>query len=425
LSKQGWRRNCGYSNSLKLPTHLFRWLRFAVVLLASGCASTFETVPLEQVPFAERAQRQSEENVRVTAAVLSAEESELIFSLDLYARGIQPVWLEIENNDESPIRFLPAGLDPEYFTPLEVSYVFRSRFAKAANQQLDEHFRDLSIGNRIGPGETRSGFVFSHLEHGTKIFNVDIIGQDNDLRSFTFAVPVPGLAVDITDTDWAELYEPEEVTAYERHDVREALEMLPCCVTDRSGSKEGLPINVVIVGTLDDVIYALIRADWDVTERTTSQQTKSKAIAGTDDRYRPVSIRHAFGRPQDASFRKSRHDGQPHSHLRLWLSPMTVNGVPVWVGDVGRDLPSRSKSSERMVDADDARTVLFQDILYSQALSFFAAVKRGKAAPIARSYEQLGGALFLADGFRIVLGIGSQPVAVTDAEHLHWEKLPF
>jgi hypothetical protein len=201
--------------------------------------------------------------------------------------------------------------------------------------------------------------------------------------------------------------------------------MLPCCVTDQDGGKEGLPINVVIVGTLDDVVYALIRAGWDATERTLSQRIESMPIAGTDDRYRPVSIRYAFGRPQDASFRKSRHNGQPHSHLRLWLSPITVNGDPVWIGDVGRDFPARSKSSDRLVDADDARAMLFQDILHSQALSFFAVVKRGNAAPSAQSYEQLGGAPFFADGLRIVLGIGSQPVATPDAEHLHWEKLPF
>jgi hypothetical protein len=92
-----------------------RWLTLAIVLLAGGCATTYETVPLEQVPFLERAQTKAEENVQVTAAVLSAEETELVFGLDLYARGIQPVWLEIENNDESTMWFLPVGLDPEYF----------------------------------------------------------------------------------------------------------------------------------------------------------------------------------------------------------------------------------------------------------------------------------------------------------------------
>lgn len=413
------------THGTKLITSPALWLCIPVVLLTVGCGVTFETVPIEQVPFRERAQTQAEENVRVTTAVLSSEESELVFGLDLYARGVQPVWLEIENNDDSPMRFLPAGLDPEYFTPLEVSYVFRSRFAKEANQLTDEYFQDLAMGNRIDPGETRSGFVFSHLEHGTKVFNVDVIGQDNDLRAFTFAIPVPSFAVDVTETDWNELYAPTELRAYDRHDVKEALEMLPCCVKDQDGGKEGLPINVVIVGALDDVVYALIRSGWDATERTTSQQTKSIAIAGTDDRYRPVSIRYTFGRPQDASFRKSRHGGKPHSHLRLWLSPITVKDVPVWIGEVGRDYPARSKSAARLVDADDARALLFQDILHSQALSFLGVVKRGKAAPTAQSYQQPGGAPFFADGFRIVLGIDSQPVAVPDVEHIRWEKLPF
>jgi hypothetical protein len=398
-----------------------RWLTLAIVLLAGGCATTYETVPPEQVPFLERAQTKAEENVQVTAAVLSAEETELIFGLDLYARGIQPVWLEIENNDESIMRFLPVGLDPEYFAPLEVSYVVRFRFAKEANEQMDEYFQKLSMGNRIGPGETMSGFVFSHLEHGTKIFNVDVVGGDHKIRTFTFAVPVPGLAVDVTHIDWNKLYEPTEMVAYDRDELKGALDNLPCCVTDQGRNKEGLPLNVVIIGSRDDLVYAAIRAGWDITERTASQKTDSTPIPGTDDRYRPVSIRYAFDRPQDASFRKSRHGGQPHSHLRLWLSPITVDGIPVWIGEVGRDVPARSKSSGRLVDADDARTMLFQDILLSQALGFFGVVKRGNAPLAVQSYEQLSGGTFLADGFRVVLGLSGEPTALADIERLQWE----
>ncbi len=398
-----------------------RWLALAIVLLAGGCATTYETVPLEQVPFLERAQTKAEENVQVTAAVLSAEETELIFGLDLYARGIQPVWLEIENNDESTMWFLPVGLDPQYFAPLEVSYVVRFRFAKEANEQMDEYFQKLSMGNRIEPGETRSGFVFSHLEHGTKIFNVDVIGGDHNLRTFTFAVPVPGLAEDVTQIDWNKLYEPTEMVTYDRDELKDALGKLPCCVTDQGGNNEGLPLNVVIIGTRDDLIYAVIRGGWDVTERTTSQQTDSTPIPGTDDRYRPVSIRYAFDRPQDASFRKSRHGGQPHSHLRLWLSPITVDEIPVWIAQVGRDVPARSKSSGRLVDADDARTMLFQDLLLSQALGFFGIVKRGNAPLAVQSYEQLSGGTFFADGFRVVFGLGSEPTALADVERLQWE----
>ncbi len=408
-----------------MPTHMVRGFSFAVVLLVGGCATPIEPVPLDQVPFLDRAQTQSEDNVRVTAAVLSADETERVFDLDLYARGIQPVWLEIENNDESMMRFLPVGLDPEYFAPLEVSYAHRIKFAKEANEQTDIYFHGLSMPMRIDPGQTKSGFVFSHLEHGTKIFNVDVISLDHELRTFTFAIAVPGLAAEITYIDWASFYEPAEITDYDRHDVKEALEMLPCCVTDQDGAREGLPINVVINGTVEDVSYALVRGGWDPTERTASLQTQSVAIAGTDDRYRPVSTRYALGRPQDASFRKSRRSGQPHSHLRLWMSPITVNGVPVWIGEVGRDIAARSRSSNQLVDADDARMMLLQDMLQTQALSFFGIVKRSDTATTVQSYQQLSGAAYLADGLRLVLGIGSEPVAISDAENLNWETLPF
>jgi hypothetical protein len=277
------------------------------------------------------------------------------------------------------------------------------------------------MGTRIEPGGTTSGFVFSHLEHGTKIFNVDVAGEDHNLRTFTFAVPVPGLAVDVTHIDWNKLYEPTEMVAYDRDELKEALDQLPCCVTDQGGNIEGLPLNIVIIGTRDDLVYAAIRSGWDITERTTLQQTDSTPIPGTDDRYRPVSIRYAFDRPQDVSFRKSRHGGQPHSHLRLWLSPITVDEFPVWIGQVGRDVPARSKSSGRLVNADDARTMLFQDILLSQALGFFGVVKRGNAPLAVQSYEQLSGGTFLADGFRVVLGLSSDPTALADVERLQWE----
>ncbi len=405
-----------------LHARSIRSLALAIILLAIGC-TTFEPVPLDQVPFLERAQTKSENNVQVTAAVLSAEEAELIFGPDLYARGIQPVWLEIRNNDESAIRFLPVGLDPEYFTPLEVSYITRYRFAKEVNEQTDEYFRKLAMGNHIGPGATKSGFVFSHLEHGTKIFNVDVIGNDNDLRTFTFIVPVPGLAADVTQIDWNTLYKPDEIIEYNRDELRQALNELPCCVTDPVGNDEGLPLNVVIIGNLDDLVYALTRGGWDATERTTSLHVDTTRIPGTDDRYRPVSIRNTYGRPQDASFSKSRLDGWPHSHLRLWLSPMTVDGISVWLGEVGRDIPARAKLSGRLVDADDARMMLFQDFLFSQTLGFVGAVKRGNAVAEEQTYADPLGGTFIADGIRYVLGLSSDPVALADVQLMQWEAM--
>ena len=66
----------------------------------------------------ERAVTQVKGEVRVTAAVMSKKETEQAFDLDLYDKGIQPVWLEIENKSTEDFWFVRRGLDPNYFSPL-------------------------------------------------------------------------------------------------------------------------------------------------------------------------------------------------------------------------------------------------------------------------------------------------------------------
>ena len=41
-------------------------------------------------------------------------------------------------------------------------------------------------GSETQIGETVSGFVYTNLDEGTKAFNVDIIGEDQAIRNFTF-----------------------------------------------------------------------------------------------------------------------------------------------------------------------------------------------------------------------------------------------
>ena len=185
------------------------WIAFALITM--GSCATYEPVSLNEVPFRDRAVTQEDNDVRVSAVVLSEDETELIFAADLYARGIQPIWLEIENNEEFTVRFLAVGLDPEYFAPLEASYISRFRWAKYANEQKDEHYLSMALGEHIQAGTTRSGFVFSHLEHGTRVFNVDIIGKEHDLRTFSFTTQVPGLETDYREIDWANLYPSDQI----------------------------------------------------------------------------------------------------------------------------------------------------------------------------------------------------------------------
>ena len=201
-------------------------------LMILGCAATFAPLPLEDVRFTDRAQVQSDGNFRVTAAVLSAEETEAVFTVPLYLKGIQPIWLEIANDDDKPTWFLPVSVDPDYFAPLEVAYLYHRTFQKEYNSQLDQYFMANDIGLFVAPGTTRSGFVFTNLDLGTKIFNVDLVGEDNQPTTFTFFVSVPGLRVDHQDVKFEELYAAEEMVSYDLAGFRTALEKLPCCATN-------------------------------------------------------------------------------------------------------------------------------------------------------------------------------------------------
>ena len=160
------------------------------LLFVAACSST-PTTQVYSVPEGDwkaRITGQEKDGIKVSAAVPSAKESQELFGKPLYKQGIQPVWLEISNNREARVNFLPVGLDPQYFTPLEVANTELKNKDKAdPASMIDEFFLNQGIGAlAVEPGQTRSGFIFSKLDEGTKAFNVDIIGSADGFRDNRF-----------------------------------------------------------------------------------------------------------------------------------------------------------------------------------------------------------------------------------------------
>ena len=406
---------------------------FAVifVLSVSGCA-TFNPRPLEEVPFRERAQTKSEGNVTVTAAVPSAEESRRLFGVSVYRRGVQPIWLEIENKDEEPVYFLPASLDPDYFSPFEAAYVSHFAYVTPANDEMDRYFFKRRQGIRIGPGTVRSGFVYTSVDEGTKEFNVDLVGEDHDVRTFTFFINVPGLRADHHQVDFEALYSREEILSYDEEGLRKALEHLPCCTTNKKGTEEGDPLNLVVIGESEVVFQAFIRAGWDETETiytASALKTTLSFLFGGRYRYSPVSGLYVYGRRQDVAFQKVRESIHERNHLRLWLAPMRFEGKPVWVGQISRDIGVRFTTKTIVThkidpDVDETRDFLIQDLWYAQGLEKFAFVKGVGAAPISEPRGNLTGDPYFTDGLRAVLWVSSDPMDLEDVEFLEWEIPP-
>lgn len=385
------------------------------VLFVSGCASqSFVTPTPNSATFISPGETQTQGTIRVTAAVPGAEESESIIGLDLYSQNIQPVWLTVTNLGEKPARAALVSVDDEYFSPLEVAWKNRDSFSKEGRVEMERWFYQHQMPRRIPPGETRSGFVLTHLTRGTKGFNFDVYTFDGS-ANFTFFIPIPGFRADYMEVDFKSLYTQDELQALDADGLRQALASFPCCSTDLSGSAAGDPFNVAMVGSALAVRRALLRGGW----QETAADSPDTALARTH-RYK--------GRKPDGTFQKSRPDGSGRKELRVWLTPMLVDDERVWIGQVNYDMSSESgnlsfENYRIDPDIDDARVFILQNFWYSQSLARMGFVVGGPASNINEPRHNFHGSEYFTDGMRVVLFVSEKPVALDDTVLLEWGRI--
>jgi hypothetical protein len=414
--------------------------------------------------FQERAQTQESPGARVTVAVLSGPESHRFFGVDLARRGIQPVFLRIENRTPEQLRLQMVGIDPRYFTPLEAAAVVHfsivrrlSAFgflgwlffpllalvplklitAHRANQRMDELFR--SQGFRLGPlpaGGDRQGFVFTTLDLGTKVIHVRLVPAD-DIRvavervqpqsdadllaraaaaapviDLAFTVPVPGIEADYLRRDFDTIVPAGSIEDVGLVDLVTRLEAMPATTTNARGSKPGDPVNLVLIGEFATLLGGFA-ARWDESETitvATCWKTMKAFLLGSTYRYSPVSGLYLFDRPQDIALQRTRHSINERIHLRLWLSPLTFEHCPVWVGQVSRDIGVRftfttwNLSTHRIdPDVDESRDYVVEDLTLAarvKAAGYVAGV--GGSSPAAPK-RNLTGDPWFSDGQRVVI----------------------
>jgi hypothetical protein len=382
-----------------------------LAVLFSGCATTFTTPPaFNDMALRERAVSVTEDGIHVSAAVPSVKESRAIFGVDLVKKKIQPLWLEIENKSDHRWWFLPTGLDSEYFSPLEVAFGFHKKFSSKANHAIDEHLEALNFSQRIDPGSNVSGFVYTNLDEGLKVVNVDLIG-DKRAKNFALLVPTPGQ--EMANEKFQLLQKRaagyQATEAEDESRLRMLLERLPCCTSNKDG-EQGEPLNFVTIGDLDEILPPFARRNF---------------------RYTGVSPQYVFGRPHDFSGRKRDRwvPAQPHI-VRVWLTPIRFRGKPVWVGQVSTPLGGRfvrGATDQTSVpidpDVDEARNDLIQDLIYSQFLTKLGFVKGVGQVMASQPRTTPSGATYHTDGLRAVFLFEQRSVALSEIEFFDWERL--
>ena len=422
------------NNLGQLSDHALIRIGLAVLafLAFSGCAQFQHQIP-EKLPFMDRVQTKTEAGVRVTVAVPSAEESKQIFGLPLAPKSIQPVWLEIENNSDAAFFLFHLAMDPDIYSSGEVAWKFQSStYTKDANQNIYNIIRDNEIEWYFKPGTTRSGFVYTNLKMGTKAVVVRLFAEKN-VREFAFFIEVPGLKADHHQLDPYTLYAEKDMIDLDDDGLRQALENLPCCMTNKDGSGKSDPLNIIVIGPEEEIWPAFIVRGWDESEviyGASLGKTIASSLFGTRYRYSPMSALYFYGRPQDVGFQKARQTVDERNHLRLWLSPMRYKGMPVYVGQISRDIGVKLTTKSPTLttheidpDVDEARDYLIQDLLESQKVSKIGFVRGvGKATPDNPRYN-LTDSPYWTDGLRVVFVISEEPTALNELEFFDWKRL--
>jgi hypothetical protein len=398
----------------KIKQSIVVGIAICLAFMMNACATFKPPAAINEAPIQGRAQTKEANGVRVSTALVSDEEARSVFEIDLSKKEVQALWLGIENNTDRPLLLLPTAIDPDYYAPLEVAFGFHKSFATASNKALDEHLLKLNFPVRslILPGTQASGYVFIGWSERMKALDIDLLGDDFN-QNFTFFAPNPnstrsGEILEKVDT----LYSAAELQKVDNeNELRRILEQLPCCVSIENGGPEAEPLNIVLIGAIDDWTTAFIRRGYYI---------------------HMLTPRYALGRRQDLAGKKLSRGytkGQPHT-IRIWLTPIVYQGKPVWVGQTGSRRGGRfaeKAPSEVTLPldpyVDEARNDLTQDLAYSQALIKIGYVK-GSGRPRPVETQDLPDTFYYrTDGLRAVWVFGDRPASLATIDFFNWERL--
>jgi hypothetical protein len=325
--------------------------------------------------------------------------------------------------------FLAADMDPDYFSPQEVAWMFRSGLSAQAEWAMQVYLDETAMPLQVPAGGTVEGFVHTNQDYGVKYVSL-VLYHPGRTKTFDFVVEVPGIEADYTRADFDTAVPRAIRREVDLEGLRQAIEAYPCCVLGPDGTTPGDPLNIVIVGPKHGKLFhPLVRRGWDPTETVTGSTVMStiwSSLFGLKYRTSPISALYFGGRKQDIALQKARGSVDERNHLRLWLTPLTYEGKEVWIGQISRDIGVRLSSKTITThkidsDVDETRDYLLQDLLLSGSLDGVGYVEGvGAATPEDPRYNYTLDPYF-TDGRRLVLFLGADYASPDNLEFV-WEQ---
>lgn len=377
---------------------------------------------------------QTRHQVTVSANLLSDEQAARLYGVDLGSVGLQAIWLRIDNQSDHSHWLLVSALDPNYFAPDEAAALFQLGLSAKDEQRASQRFRDLAMPLKSLPGTVTEGYVLAPRHEGGRYLAVLLTGSRH-MVDFGFAITLPDGEFDFEQLDPLQIYPGMARPNLDLGEFRARLRELPCCAFDKTGLREGDPLNLVLIGNLDDVLASLSRGGWSFTHRIdlgTIERLVGAAISGAPYPVAPVSPLYLFDRPQDFALQRARNTILQRNHLRLWLAPFSYDKQSVWVGQVSRDISIKPTLlsptlTTHVIDpnVDEAREHLLQSLLIVGVVKRFAFVagvpETSPGAPRANLTEDP----YFTDGLRLMMQLsGKETIPPEDVEYVEWNNSP-
>ncbi|MFO1406607.1 MAG: LssY C-terminal domain-containing protein [Steroidobacteraceae bacterium] len=426
------------------------WPRIAAVaclgLVVSGCASTaaFAPTPLRTPDELRDVRSKTVGDVTVSVAMLTDEQAERNFGVDLGAAGLQALWMNVRNGSDRRLWLIRTMIDPDFYSEEEAALLVEHGVPDDQRKALHQLFRDESIRAALEPRTETEGYVFLPRVEGGRYVDIRLQGDAyledaggpptqarRELR-FDFPLPLPDGDFDYERMDPATVYGGQVLPELDLAQLRATLEQLPCCATNSDGDGDGDPLNIVLVGNADDVLNALSRSGWSFTHRITfNSVTRMVGAAINDTPYpvAPVSSLYVYGRAQDVALQRARNNISQRNHMRLWLAPFRYDGRSVWVGQISRDIGVKitTKSptlTTHVIDpqVDTTREYLLHSLVAQGFVGAFGFVKGSAAATPDRPRVNLTGDPYFSDGMRLVVILSLDPVPPDRIHSLQWEQ---
>jgi hypothetical protein len=423
-----------------MKSHRLRKFFAAVLVVCAGVAAVrfldrlrFNPDPSADATFIARAQQKSVPGIKVSVSALGEQESRQSFGEELAKYNIQPLWLSIDNETDEPLAFLPIAMDADYYSPYEVSYRFHGAFTFAANRARDAFFLERQIATVLPPHSNTTGFVYGELDAGIKYAHI-VIGGKNRLETFDFALPVPGPSFVGSGVSAERIYPGQKIGDLELDSLRTTLAEHRCCTTNATATRNGDPLNIVIVESKRDPIIPFIARGWHLARTldvASAIETARAFLFREAFLTSPVSPLYAFGRREDVVLQKARSTINERVHARFWLAPYTFEGRRIWIGQVSRDIGVRlttqtwNLTTHKIApDVDFDRAYLLQDLVMSGFVERYGYVDGVGFAPASAPRPNLTGDPYYTDGLRAVIFLSDQIKPLENIDRLPWQVPP-